>query len=373
MVRLLYIVSTLKRSGPTNVLYNLIAELDKNQFTPIILTLSPENDKFPSSLKSFEGMGVEIHSLHLSRIKGLVSAAAQIKKFVADQNVKVIHLFGFRGDLLIKPKHYKGITIISTINSNIFDDYTMLYGKLKGKIMASLHINSLKGKTGIACSQFVADKLNERYNIVLDVIYNGIPKQHYTISTPNEKAQTKEQLQLPRDKRIFIFVGSLIFRKNPLTIIKGFLNNENLDNAHLVMIGDGPLMEECKAVCKDNVDRVSFFGNQPETLKFLKASDYYIAASYSEGLPTSVMEAMGCGIPVILSDIAPHEELVTHIDNWKYIFPANDVNTLSEKISTILKDDYSTLSLQCRGIINEYFNSELMARNYQLLYQKANI
>ena len=370
MVKILYIVSTLKRSGPTNVLFNLIAELDPIQVTPIILTLSPEDEKFPNSRDAFLEIGVEIHSLSFSRLQGFLFAKRKIKEFVYNHNINVIHVMGFRGDLLINAGDFKNITIISTLNSNIYDDYTMLYGKSKGKIMAYLQINSLKGKVGIACSQFVADKLNDKYDINLNVIYNGIPKKYYNLTSQEEKAQIVKQLQLPADKRTFIFIGSLIYRKDPLTVIKAFLNSKNFSNIHLVVLGDGPLMEECKNLCKDHMDSISFFGTQPETLKFLKAADYYLASAYSEGLPTSVMEAMGCGLPVILSDIDPHKELLKNINNWPYTFPVNSADILSAKINDILEDDYNSLSLQCRRVIEKHINSETMAQNYQRLYKQ---
>ncbi|WP_374951142.1 glycosyltransferase family 4 protein [Mucilaginibacter sp.] len=370
MIKILYIVSTLKRSGPTNVLYNLIDELDRSKFEPVILTLSPEETKFPSAKGSFVDINVDVHSLHLSRLEGILSGRRQIKRFVKSQGVHAIHLMGFRGDLLILPKDFKGVEIISTLNSNIFDDYSMLYGKRRGTLMAWLHIRSLRGKTPIACSQFVSDKLYERYKIRTRVIYNGIPKNLYKVSSTEDKRTAKKNLDLPAGKKVFVFIGSLIFRKDPVTAIKGFLNNTNLENSHLIVLGDGPLMQDCKDVCAEHVEKVTFFGNQPETLKFLSASDFYIATAYSEGLPTSVMEAMGCGLPVILSAIDPHKELVDKIDSWQYLFPVNQNTVLTDRINKIQADNYAILSSKCREVIDDHINSTKMAENYQLLYSR---
>lgn len=370
MVKVLYIVSTLKRTGPTNVLFNLIAELDRDKFEPIILTLSPEEPNAPSSKNIFLKIRVNVFSLHLSRLQGFLFAKKRLKEFVNDHNVGIIHLMGFRGDLLINHKNFKRTKIISTINSNIYDDYTMLYGKVKGTIMSYFHIRSLKGKIGIACSQFVANKLRERYNISLKVIYNGIPKNEYSLALPDETIPIIEQLKLRAEKKIFIFIGYLIYRKDPVTTIKAFLNSKGAEEGHLLILGDGPLMGECKNLCEGHTDKVTFLGNQPETLKFLRASSYYIASSLSEGLPTSVMEAMGCGLPVILSDIDPHRELLNNLDNWPYTFAINRADILAEKINNILDDNYKDLSVRCRKIIDNYINSEIMALNYQRLYEE---
>lgn len=368
MVRVLFVTSTLKRTGPTNVLYNLVSELDRTKFEPIVLTLSNEDYNFPSLWESFENLNIKVCSLALTRINGFLTGKQKIKKFIATNNIDVAHLYGFRPDLLVKPS--KNLRVVSTINSNIYDDYTMLYGKRIGKIMAFLHVKSLKGKVGIACSNFVAEELNKRYGIDLKVIYNGIPNRDYTSTTTTEKVKIREDLKLPLDKKVFIFVGYLIYRKDPVTVIKAFLNSKAAKNSILLMIGDGPLMEECREICKSEIDSVKFFGNQPSTLNFLKASDYYISSAYSEGLPTSVMEAMGCGLPVILSNIKPHEELVEHIANWSYLFPTNNVENLSSKIDKITNDDYDLLSNNCRAVIADIINSSVMTRNYQFFYEK---
>src|SRR5690606_6677471 len=116
MIKVLYITSTLKRTGPTNVLFNLISELDRKIYQPIILTLSPEDENFPSLWETFESLSIEIFSIHLSRLKGFLFGTKKIKKFINDHSIQVIHIFGFRGDLLISSRQFAGIKIISTIN-----------------------------------------------------------------------------------------------------------------------------------------------------------------------------------------------------------------------------------------------------------------
>lgn len=369
MIRVLYISSTLKRTGPTNILYNLIAELDRSNFEPIILTLSEEDSRFPSLWSSFEDLNVKIFSFKFSRLKGFFEGQKKIKDFIEKQNIDVVHIYGFRGDVLVNANISKHVKVISTINSNIYDDYTMLYGKYVGKIMAYIHIKSLRGKKGIACSRFVAEELNKRYNIDLKVIYNGIPCNDYTVTLQSERDSLRKELLLPLDKKIFIFVGYLIYRKDPITVIRAFLNSKVAENSILLMIGDGPLMEECEKISEGRKENIMFLGNQPSTINFLKASDFYISSAYSEGLPTSVMEAMGCGLPVILSNIKPHEELVSNIENFKYLFPINKHEILSEKIDEIMKDDYDSLSQSCRDVIFNDINSNIMSSNYQLLYE----
>lgn len=363
----LYIVSTLKRTGPTNIIYNLIDKLDRSKFRPVILTLSKEEEGFPSLMDEFRNLGVEIHSLSLTRVAGFLLGKRKLQRFIEDHQIDIIHVNGIRGDMLINKNDYPGIPIVTTINSNIYDDYTMLYGKQKGQVMSWTHIKSIKGKIIVACSNFVSEEVGERYGIDLKVIYNGIPKDLYVVSGKAKKDQFRKTLQLPPDKKIFVFVGNLIYRKNPVMVIKAFLSAKCSSDSHLVMIGDGPLMTDCEEIAKGHPN-VSLLGNKSETLPYLNASDYYISSAYSEGLPTSVMEAMGCGLPVLLSSIKPHTELVQKMVNWRYLFPVDDAAELAQKIDEVTGDSYEDLSAQCRDVIENHINSNLMAEAYQELY-----
>jgi glycosyltransferase involved in cell wall biosynthesis len=368
MINILYVVSTLKRGGPNNVLYNLISELNREIFNPKILTLSKEDTTAASLWDDFLALNVDVESISLSRLRGFFEGRSILKTFVNKNNIHIIHLYGFRGDMIVRKSDFKNAKLVSTINSNIYDDYTMLYGHLKGRIMAYLHIKSLKGKHAVGCSSSIVKQLYSRYKVKMDVVLNGIPKNIYKIDSLVSNKKFKEELGIPADRRVFLFVGSLISRKDPLTVINGFLNATNtIDNSYLLLIGNGPLMESCKEITKD-VSNIKFLGAQPETLKFLKASDYYISASHSEGLPTSVMEAMGCGLPVVLSNIDPHNELVNEITDWEYKFPINDAAELANKLSKIIVDDYNMLSLKCRNIIENKINSKLMTSEYENIY-----
>lgn len=56
-------------------------------------------------------------------------------------------------------------------------------------------------------------------------------------------------------------------------------------------------------------EKVLFLG-QKAPLEYLQCADYTISASLSEGLPNSTLESLACGVPMILSDIDPHKEIM---------------------------------------------------------------
>ena len=74
-------------------------------------------------------------------------------------------------------------------------------------------------------------------------------------------------------KIIFIVVGSLIKRKDPITIINAFINANIEDKEILVLLGDGELIEQCKNESDNNI---ILKGNVKNVSDFLKVSDKLI-------------------------------------------------------------------------------------------------
>ncbi|QOX66005.1 glycosyltransferase family 4 protein [Anoxybacterium hadale] len=85
----------------------------------------------------------------------------------------------------------------------------------------------------------------------------------------------------------------------------------------LVLAGDGALLEEMKALAKDLgiSEHVNFLGYVTDMQALYSCCQAAVSTSRIEGLPFHVMEAIGCGLPVIASDIKGHRELIAHQKN----------------------------------------------------------
>ena len=98
MIKILYVVSSLKRTGPINILFDLVKYLDRSRFTPHILTLrsEPPNSRYPEFVK----LNVEIDSLHHDGKILTPGAVHEFKKMVTRIRPQVVHSMGFRPDVL---------------------------------------------------------------------------------------------------------------------------------------------------------------------------------------------------------------------------------------------------------------------------------
>ena len=365
MTKILYVVSTLKRCGPTNLLYNLIKYMDKSVFKPVLITLSPEPKD--SRWQEFEKLGVELYTLGLSRIKGLFCAVSKLKKIISELDVDIVHTLGIRADAIAAMRLGGRMTVATLCNCPCYD-YTMRYGKIAGHLMAIHHLKMLRRiKHPVAVSNSVSTTLSEKNNLTIDVIHNGVDSDVFYPPVSNEfKQELRRNLGIPLTKKVFISVGHLTALKDPLTIVKAFQDKNIPSDCYLVVIGDGPLLSYCQKY--GNSDNMVFFGRVPSVTEYLQACDFFVSSSKTEGLPGAPMEAIACGLPCVLSDIEPHREIIEYNHKSGKLFETKNVRIMVSKINEIIRDDYSEMSRAAISIISDSLNAKAMSEKYQGLY-----
>lgn len=123
--------------------------------------------------------------------------------------------------------------------------------------------------------------------------------------------QVKKALRLENCGPVFLCVGEFSRRKNQAMLLEAFQRvHRECPSARLLFAGEGALLEGCRRQAVPLGDFVQFLGQRGDIPVLLSCCDWLVTASYSEGLPFSVMEALYLGKPVLASDIKGHRELV---------------------------------------------------------------
>ncbi|KJW11648.1 hypothetical protein VC81_12690 [Levilactobacillus spicheri] len=143
------------------------------------------------------------------------------------------------------------------------------------------------------------------------------------------------------------------YQKNPEKFIKiADIVTNSLPNVHFTWIGDGPDLEKCRNLVKslNLTDQVKFEGYSECVEKYLKNADIFLSTSRYEGLPFSVLEALSCGLPLLLTNIIGHNSLIDHngfflISEKEIIFQIEYIlshrKKLSERSLTLYHKNYS--------------------------------
>ncbi len=114
---------------------------------------------------------------------------------------------------------------------------------------------------------------------------------------------------------------------------------EKLPCVRAVIVGNGTLYDELHSLSMDlGIDRnVSFAGYQNEVEGWLRKSRIFVLTSDSEGLSLSLMEAMMCGLPAVVSNIGDLADLVEDGVNG-YLVPRRSPESFAARIIELLTD-----------------------------------
>jgi len=201
----------------------------------------------------------------------------------------------------------------------------------------------------------------------LRVIHNGIDVAKFQ-SVTDDAAATRASLGIPADAPLIGTVGRLSEVKRQDVLIRAFARvRQTVPTAHLVLVGDGPLLKELQslAAALDVADAVHFAGYQPHSGPFLRAMDVFALTSRSEGMPQAVLEASVMGLPVVASRVGglPEviEECVTGV-----MFPSGDDAALATALCDLLANPArrQALGAAARARVETKFSVARMANDY---------
>ena len=119
---------------------------------------------------------------------------------------------------------------------------------------------------------------------------------------------------------------------------------ERYPQLRLLLAGSGPEEAALKAWCAAQglADRVHFAGFREDVLPVLHALDAYVMASEAEGFPVALLEAMGTGLPCLVSDFSSAQEIVVDGDNG-LMFQRGDIRHLVDAIADCVESPHKRL------------------------------
>ena len=173
-----------------------------------------------------------------------------------------------------------------------------------------------------------------------------------------------------------VAVSRLVDIKNPFAVLMAFQQGSD-QTGRLTYMGDGPFRPSLISKSQEMgiQDRAEFTGVVPREKVFesLLNADLFISTSRGEGLPVSVLEAMACGCPVLLSDIPPHREIAEGLDLIPLIQEDDIAGFAREikKFSAMQASERKSIGRTCRKVIEERFSLPVMHAAYEEVYRQV--
>jgi glycosyltransferase involved in cell wall biosynthesis len=165
-------------------------------------------------------------------------------------------------------------------------------------------------------------------------IRNGVSVSEF-VPAEDRRSEVREKLGCGRDEFVLVCVARLSEQKRIDILLQALARvlREGV-RCKCVIVGDGPLrnqlLEQARSLGLSG--HVFFEGFHEDVRPYLQASSAFILTSDTEGLPLSILEAMACGVPGIVTNVGGNAELITHGVHG-VIVPRGSVDAIADGIS----------------------------------------
>lgn len=371
-IKIAFVETNCKKNGPIKQTLNIIRNMDRKIFEPYLVTVWPEESD-NSMIDEYKKLGISVYSANISKKKSIIFGKRVIKKILKKIEPDIVQGVGmppYRMTL-----GYKNTVHFVTLRNYCYEDYPDYYGKCIGTAMAFFDINLIKkrmanGEPFVTCSESLTKMYKEKQNMEIPYIRNGVDVSQYTKRNVNEVSEIRKKLNLQQDKVIFVYSGGFIDRKNQNEAITAFLNMKRNQEAVLLLLGDGKDFEVLKKQYA-KYENILFRGKVSNVNEYLHASDVYLSTSKSEGLPNGVLEAMACGLPVLLSNIPQHMEVLEVNISCGHSYILGNLAQLTNLLEQMLDENLFDMGEKSYEAVMQNFTAEGMSRRYQELYNKV--
>lgn len=295
---------------------------------------------------------IPIHSLKSSRIRGSI---LPLRKYFAERKPAVIWVGLWpltSAAILAWQLAGRPGTLFTTDHTNLSISCLQEL-RLSPLYLQALLRSTYPLATGLmAVSEGVKQDLcrlgafaDERVTVIYNPVVRGLVNP-----APVDPA-VRQQLWGPGFNYHVLAVGSFKTQKNFPLLLRAFAQLPDSLNAKLTILGDGILRPELEALIQELgvEDRVALPGFALDPSSWFRSSDLFVLSSSWEGLPTVMIEALECGVPVVSTDCpsGPAEIL----DNGRYgrLVPVGDATALAAAIQASLQESHDQDALRRRA------------------------
>ncbi|QVL34969.1 glycosyltransferase [Telmatocola sphagniphila] len=226
-----------------------------------------------------------------------------------------------------------------------------------------------------ACCEFSAYALMEKEGFRanrIEVIENGIDLTRYCEAADLDSL--REKFGFSKTRKYIACVARFHPVKDHAMLIRAVARLTGTDsNIDLVLVGDGPLRPQLEAQVRDlKIEkRVKFLGIRNDVADILRAVDIFALTSVSEAASLTLLEAMACSRPVVVTDVGGNPEIVREgIDGFRV--PRNDDAACAAAFLKIVQDPAlaKRMGESGRKRVEEIYTLERTLQRYKKLYEQ---
>jgi alpha-1,6-mannosyltransferase len=186
----------------------------------------------------------------------------------------------------------------------------------------------------------------------------------------------REELGLPRDRKVLLYVGRLSPEKNIGMLLAAFeaLYARHPNTYHLVIVGDGPLRRVLPATRQRTGGALtwrSYIQDNEKLAAYYHAADLFIHPGVCETFGLVVLEAQACGLPCVgVRGSFMDANIMTGLDLWA---TRNDPNDIADAIERYARQDLAALGAEASRLVHARFSWDKVFIRQWALYTRARL
>lgn len=185
----------------------------------------------------------------------------------------------------------------------------------------------------------------------------------------------REELDLPRDKKVLLYVGRLSAEKNIEMLLAAFeaLHARHPNTYHLVIVGDGPLRRILPATRHKTgaLTWRSYIQDNAKLARYYHAADLFIHPGVCETFGLVVLEAQACGLPCVgVRGSFMDANIMVGLDQWA---TSNEPNAIADAIERYEHQDLAALGAEASRLVHARFSWDKVFARQWALYTRARL
>lgn len=172
------------------------------------------------------------------------------------------------------------------------------------------------------------------------------------------------------EERIVCHISNFRPAKNPVAVVEIFAHIAAALPARLILLGSGPELDRVRHRARELGvhDRIRFLGEHSQVVPVLSQADLFLLPSRYEAFGLAALEAMACGVPVVVARVGGLPELLGP-GYGPYLFPPDDVESMAAAALKVLQDPAEHRRLAATGTTRAH--TRFSAQAVVDLYEKA--
>jgi len=327
--RIVYLAHALRVGGAEEMVLNLVRHLPA-RFEPIVCCI---HELGPIGREIREA-GLPVAVLGLNPGLRRPWDVARIRRFLRETQPQIVHTF-----LLTASLYGRLAAMLARVPIVIGTEVNTYERKRSSHALAERLL--MPGTDRVVASaesvrQFYVGQVHANPEKV-EVIYNAVDWAQ--LQTTTGRDEMRASLVVPLDKPVAGIIARLTEQKGHYFLFEALAHTPGLENVHLAIVGDGDLRESLRqrAEALGIAARVRFLGARRDLGDLLNAVDLFVLPSLWEGLPLSLVLAMGAGLPVVATRVAGIPEVVED-GRTGLLVPPGDAQSLGAAMARIVAD-----------------------------------